>query len=632
MKHFALLLLISFASFIAHAGDKYTWPEFAPVTIPDSLKNEQAIYLENRLTIDFMPDYEMSYVSFKRIKILSKKGVESFINHDLYQFNGGIIKLMKARIIKPDGSIIELGTENIKETAIDSKSKYESSYIKRIQFIFPNLEVNDIIDVVYQIDSKSYDLSDCRYLESDLVSLNSKLALRNFSKYDLTVFPSKSLTNYKLTKEGGSPVFSWEIKNVPKIAENTFRAYPDNAQKVVYNLWMPGERLDYEVIYSGDYDRYHVRHGFKSFTDELVVAGITKPDLDILENINRITRYFEKEYTWNGDENIPASVKPSDFFYRHMIDYTNYFRLIQLYLEENEITYHVGFSSDISDGVFEHGYVALHQLEYRFLLIEIAPGNEHFQFAPATKNSFLYIDEIPAWCEGNQAIVFSGNRDKMALSKAIIPQSDWTNNKHTANIFIKTPKLSSEKHVMNRRDSFSGLYSFPFRNPKNARNFKRMNVSDTIIKPSEVKEVYPYALTIKQDDTLTNLFSEFDTKLYAFNARELIPNYIHFEDETKEEPGTYTMLPYSKHQKYAIYIESQDSIKVADNITSFSKENSVGSVKCDIIQTNPKTIKVSYEIKLIKRLLATPAENQEYMDLLEEWANMVIKKWIIREE
>ena len=632
MRHLLLIILfLSSVSNIALAGDKYNWPEFGTITIPDSVKNEEAIYLENRLTIDFMPDYEMSYVNFKRIKILSKKGVESYINHDLYQFNGGIIKLMKARIIKADGSIIELGPENIKETAIDSKTKYESTYIKRIQFIFPNLEVNDVIDVVYQIDSKSYDLSDCRYLESDLISLNSKLALRNFSRYDLTVYPSKSLSNYKLTQESGSPVFSWEVKSVPKIAESTFRAYPENAKKVVYNLWMPGERLDYEVIYSGDYDRYHVKSGFKSFSEELSASGITKPELSLLENINRITQYFEKETSWNTDENIPASVKPSDFFYRHLIDYTNYFRFIQLYLEENKIPYHIGFTNDISNGVFEHGYVGLHQLEYRFLLIEIAPGNEHFQFAPAGKNTFYYMDEIPAWCEGNQAIIFTGDRDKLALSKAVIPQSDWTNNKHTANIIIKTSKFGEQKHLLNRRDSFSGLYSILFRNPKDARYFKRLNISDTIIKPAEIKDIYPYTLSIKQDDTLENVFSEFDTTLYAFNAKELIPNYVYFEDETKEKPGTYSILPYSKHQKYAIYIEAQDSIKLADNITSLSKENSVGIVKCDIIQTNPKTIKINYEIKLTKRVLATPAENQEYLDLLKEWANIVIKKWIIQE-
>lgn len=624
-------ILVTLFTNLSHAGDKYIWPAFTNPVIPDSLKTEDAIYFENRLTIDFMPGYEMSYVNFKRIKILSKKGVESFINHDLYQFNGGIIKLMKARIIKPDGSIIELGSENIKETALDSKSKFRTTYIKRIQFIFPTLQVDDIIDVVYQVDYKSYDLSDCRYLESDLISLNSKLALRNFSQFDLTVYPSKSLKDYKLTKEGGSPVFSWEIKNVPKIAENAFRAYPESAQKVVYNLWMPGEVLDYNVIYSGDYDLYHVKPGFKSFSEELYAAGIAKPDLSVLENINRITQYFEKEMSWNEDDKMPTSSKPADFYYKHVIDYTNYFRLIQLYLEENEVTYHVGFTNDISSGIFEHGYVGLHQLEYRFLLIETAPGNEHFLFGPAGKNGFYYVDEIPTWCEGNQAIILSGKPKEVVLSKAVIPQSDWTNNKHVANIIIKTADLSAQKQILNRRDSFSGLYSTAFRNPKNAEGFKRLNVSDTIIKPTEVKDVYPYNMSIKQDDTLENLFSEFDTKLYAFHAKELIPNYIYFEDEIEESPGTYSVLPYSKQQKYAIYIEARDTIKLADKITTLSKENSVGSVKCDIIQTNPKTIKISYEIKLIKRTLVTPLENQEYIDLLKEWANMVIKKWIIQE-
>jgi hypothetical protein len=69
MKLITLLLTIFLFTISASAGDNYKWPEFSPVTVPDSLKGEDAIYLENRFTIDFMLDFETSIVFFKRIKM-----------------------------------------------------------------------------------------------------------------------------------------------------------------------------------------------------------------------------------------------------------------------------------------------------------------------------------------------------------------------------------------------------------------------------------------------------------------------------------------------------------------------------------------------------------------------------------
>jgi hypothetical protein len=523
-----------------------------------------------------------------------------------------------------------LGDENMLETFIDSKSKYESNYYKRIQLIFPNLEVGDVIDVVYQIDYKSYELSNCIYLEDDLISLNSKLALRNFSRFELTIYPSKTLKNYEAKTEAGSPVFYWNIKGVGKNPQNEFTAHPQDAPKVAYTLWYPDQQMDYNIVYSNDYDDFHVKTGFKSFTQELSLAGITKEDLTLGENINRIIRYFESDFSWNADRNLPASITPSDCFTKQIMDEKIFFRLIQRYLEENEITYHVGYSSDINEGYFEHGFVALYQLDYRFILIQYADQSEHFLFSPEGKNSYYYMDETPYGCEGNQSIIFTGNRDKVAMSTATIPPSNWSGNKHTANIVLKTTHLSDSTLTLNRKDSFSGQYSMLFRNPSKSYFYKKLNVADTIIKPSEIKEAYPYQVSIKQEDTLPSCFTPFDEQLYAFNAEKLIPNFLFFSSEVKESAGNYSILPFSKQQKYSIYIESPDSITIADNVTNLVKTNSVGTVKTDILQTSAKTIKINYEIKLEKRILATKKENEEYLDLVKEWSNIVGKKWIIQ--
>lgn len=630
MKQFALstLFLLCFING-SLAGDKYIWPEFSNPVIPDSLKSEDAIYFENRITVDFMLDYETSVVYFKRIKLLSKKGVEDFINHDLFQFNSGRITLKKARIIKPDNSIKELTDENIMETFIDNKNKYESEYYKRIQFIFPNLEVGDVIDVVYQIDYKSYSLSHCIYLEDDLYSLNSRLSLRNFSNYELTVYPSKNLNNYVVKDKGTSPTFYWNIQGVKKNSQNEFSAHPANASKVAYTLWKPNETFSYNLVYSGDYDRYHVNTGFKDFTVTLDAEAILDKELGPLENLNKIIHFFETDFTWDEDSNRPESIKANDLYKKRIMDQEIFFRLIQQYLEEHKLTYHIGFTRNLNEGVFEHGFVALYQLDYRYLIIENTGGDEHFLFGPTSKSRFYYIDEIPAFCEGNQSILFTGDRDKVSTSSVLLPQSDFNNNKHTATIVLKTNHLSDSTISINRRDSFSGQQSVLFRNPSTARFFKNMNVCDTILKPSEVKYVYPYPVNFKQEDTVSTYFSNFDDKLYSFNAEKLVPNFIFFSGETTEPLADYSIIPFSKQQKYSIYIESPNTIKVADKVTSVVKSNSVGTVKTEIIQTDANKIKINYEIKLEKRILSNETESGEYQELVKEWANIVIKKWII---
>lgn len=624
-----LLLLCSCAN--SFAGDKYIWPEFSTPSIPDSLKKEDAIYFENRITVDFMPAYETTVVYFKRIKLLSKKGVEKFLNHDLFQFSDGRISLKKARLIKADNSIRELTDENIKETFIDSKNKYKSNYFKRIQFIFPNLEVGDVIDVVYQIDFKSYSLSNCIYLEDDLYSLNSRLSLRNFSSLELTVYPSKNLNNYVVQNKGTSPTFYWNIQGVGKNSPNEFSAHPANASKVAYTLWKPNETFSYNLVYSGDYDRHHVSTGFKSVTEAFRQEGILNGELGYMENLNTIIRFFETDFTWNEDENMPESIKAADCFKRRIVDTKIFFRLIQKYLEENNLKYHVGFTRDLNEGVFEHGFVALYQLDYRYLVIENLGGDEHFLFEPTGKNGFFYLDEIPAPCEGNQSILFTGDRDKVSTGTLLLPQSTFNDNKHTSTILLKIGKLSDSSLVANRRDLFTGHHSILFRNPASSRYFRNMNVCDTILTPSEVKYVYPYPVSFKQEDTMSTCFSHFDEQLYAFNAEKLIPNFIFFASETEEPAADYSIIPFSKQQKYSIYLESGSPIKIADNTTSIVKTNSVGFVKTEIIQTDASKIKINYEIKLEKRILSNQAESNEYLELVKEWANIVGKKWIIQE-
>jgi len=436
MKNVLLIVFTSLFMCYSYSND-YIWPEYKPKVIPDSLKNEPAIFLDNRTTVDFMMDYQTSVTYFKRIQILTNKGVEEFSSYDLFQFDKGIIVLKKARIIKPN-QIIEINNDQIFETSMKQKLKYETKFSKRIQLIFPKLEAGDVIDIVYQVDYQEYSLSNTLFLKDDLFSLNTRVSLRNLSQYELSIYTTKNMNDF-VTEKGEIPTFYWNKVNVPRMSDSFFSAVSPSEPKIIYSLWFADQKLDYETIFKRDYDYYTLSVGLKSFSKYLETIGLVQAELNVYSNINRLVNHFQHDFKWSAAKKIPASVNLIDRFKEAEVNHDLFFKYIQNYLDEKKIKYSVGFTSDINNGIFEPGYVALTQLEYRFLTIDDPEGNLHFLFAPSDKDNYYLIDEIPYYCEGNQAVLWEVNEriDDDQFQKLQLPTSDRFSNSHSCTVLLK---------------------------------------------------------------------------------------------------------------------------------------------------------------------------------------------------
>jgi len=193
------------------------WPALQEVVIPDSLKDEPAIYTLNTTTIDFLESYETEVVVYKRIYVNSEKTAEEMNQKELFVSNGGRITMLQARTVKKDGSIVELDGEQIIETKSVQKNKYGTDVQRRIQLIYPNVEKGDIIDLAYERSMKGYIFSDLMFLEGDLPSLHTKISLRNISMLDLTVYNLHGMPATKRSLEGGVETISWEKFGVEKM-------------------------------------------------------------------------------------------------------------------------------------------------------------------------------------------------------------------------------------------------------------------------------------------------------------------------------------------------------------------------------------------------------------------------------
>jgi hypothetical protein len=144
---FCLLLTCSQAVF---AGDE-PWREISqaelqmktPKVEPDA--DAEAIFWEIR--IDDSSSEELSMKHYVRVKIFTELGREKYSKFDIPFIKGIKIKDIAARIIKPDGTIVEITQKDIFEREIIKANKVK---VKAKSFAVPNIEPGVIVEYRYR--------------------------------------------------------------------------------------------------------------------------------------------------------------------------------------------------------------------------------------------------------------------------------------------------------------------------------------------------------------------------------------------------------------------------------------------------------------------------------------------------
>lgn len=153
-KRLALLpflsLLLLCSSAVVFAQDK-TWRDISPAELalktptvePDA--DAEAIFWEVR--IDDSASDELALKHYVRVKIFTERGREKFSKFDIPFTRGIKIKDIAARIIKADGTTVEIGKQDIFEREIVKANKVK---IKAKSFAVPNIEPGVIVEYRYR--------------------------------------------------------------------------------------------------------------------------------------------------------------------------------------------------------------------------------------------------------------------------------------------------------------------------------------------------------------------------------------------------------------------------------------------------------------------------------------------------
>jgi len=143
----SLLLICSLET--AFAQDK-NWREISPAELqmktasvePDA--DAEAIFWEVRID-DASEDLVMKH--YVRVKVFNERGREKYSKVDIPYVKGAKIKNIMARVIKPDGSTVELAKTDVFEREIAKGDKIK---IKAKSFAVPGIDVGVIVEYRYQ--------------------------------------------------------------------------------------------------------------------------------------------------------------------------------------------------------------------------------------------------------------------------------------------------------------------------------------------------------------------------------------------------------------------------------------------------------------------------------------------------
>lgn len=135
----------------AFAGDEPLWRPIHPADLAikepvvEKDADAEAIFWEVRL--DDKKARELAYEHYVRVKIFTERGRERFSKFDIPFLKGKKVKDVAARVIKPDGTIIELKPEDVFEREI---ARADDVKIKAKSFAIAGIEPGVILEYRYK--------------------------------------------------------------------------------------------------------------------------------------------------------------------------------------------------------------------------------------------------------------------------------------------------------------------------------------------------------------------------------------------------------------------------------------------------------------------------------------------------
>ncbi|HSK72692.1 MAG TPA: DUF3857 and transglutaminase domain-containing protein, partial [Pyrinomonadaceae bacterium] len=276
-RHFMRLCLVCLLLFSQAIFAQIEWRPVSsaelgmktPQVEPDA--DAEAIFWEVRL--DDKKSDKLSYNHYVRVKILTERGRERFSKFDIPFLKGKKVENVAARVIKPDGSIVQLQPGDIFERDILTVRKIK---IKAKSFAVPGIEPGVIVEYQYDEIIKGDNAGGERLIfQRDIPMQKISYYVRPHAGYTLKTrfynMPEAQFVEDKSNKG----FFVATMTNVPSLKEEPFMPPDDEVKRWVY--------LQYQTLgslYQWDF----LSRGYGEFLQK-----VSKPNKEIKQKAAELT-------------------------------------------------------------------------------------------------------------------------------------------------------------------------------------------------------------------------------------------------------------------------------------------------------------------------------------------------------
>ena len=136
------------------AGLDYAFDLAPLIKQGDAMRDEDAVYLAEYTYVRVQPSGLSSRFQQTGVKVYTLRGVEAFRRQVItYSPDRQEVRILRARIIKPDGSVLESYSETERSMNEPWSSMYYDTRAKVLSF--PSLSPGDVLDLQYRIDDSA---------------------------------------------------------------------------------------------------------------------------------------------------------------------------------------------------------------------------------------------------------------------------------------------------------------------------------------------------------------------------------------------------------------------------------------------------------------------------------------------
>ncbi|MEA2104787.1 MAG: DUF3857 and transglutaminase domain-containing protein [Candidatus Cloacimonadota bacterium] len=252
----------------------------------------------------------------KIVKILSMKGKAMFSEATFGYFaKYDSVSVISAKVINPDGSVIEIPKEDIQDMVIPAVQQFYLPNVRMKKIIFPNIKEGSSVEYLVKIFTNNPPMENNfntvsifegnNPIHRATLTINSEMALNSLIKNDVS-----GSINFEKKVRDGNYYYKWVVKNIPSIVQEPLMPpIPDVCKKVIISSvdsWKSWSKWYYGLCE----EKMITTPEMDLVIDSLLVGAETRDDIlrALYYYVSQNIRYIGTEMTGEkgGYEPFPA--------------------------------------------------------------------------------------------------------------------------------------------------------------------------------------------------------------------------------------------------------------------------------------------------------------------------------------